>query len=114
MVGIIDLVGHLSNALFAIGAGFRNVVYFRAILVVAALLEVVYDFYISTFPLWTPIFWGIALILIKFVSNFFGIIYPKQTSCFEFGRTKGILQNRAFLGAEKFQKDYATGFLAAV
>lgn len=77
MVGIIDLIGHLSNALFAIGAGFRNVVYFRAILVVAALLEVVYDFYISTFPLWTPIFWGIALILIN-LYQIFRIIYQNR------------------------------------
>lgn len=83
MISIIDLIGHLSNFIFTFGTGFRNILYLRISLIIAVVLEIVYDIYITDIPLWTPIMWGIALIVI----NLFQVLY--------------ILYNKMFLNLSK-------------
>lgn len=66
MISLIDLIGHASNALFTLAAGFRNMFYLRIAMIVATLLELIYNYFITPTPLWTPIYWCIALIMMNF------------------------------------------------
>ena len=65
MFNALDILGHLSSALYTIGSGFRNILYLLWAFILAAISEIVYNFLIAEKPLWTPIVWGIALIVIN-------------------------------------------------
>src|SRR6266516_3669254 len=77
MFSVLDIVGHLSNALYTIGSGFRNIVYLRSAFILAAVLEIIYYSLISASPLWTPILWAIALIFIN-IYQVLRILYEKR------------------------------------
>ena len=77
MFNLIELVGHLSNALYTIGSGFRNIMYLRAAFILGAITEIIYYSLVSSSPLWTPILWAIALILIN-IYQVLRILYEKQ------------------------------------
>jgi hypothetical protein len=71
MFSLVDIIGHLSNAILAFGTGFRNIVWLRTSLIVASVLEIIYNLFVSAKPLWTPIMWSLAVIVI----NIFQVIY---------------------------------------
>lgn len=77
MFSVLDLIGHLSNALYTIGSGFRNIMYLRSAFILAAVLEIIYYSLISASPLWTPILWAIALIVIN-IYQVLRILYEKR------------------------------------
>ena len=77
MFSILDIFGHLSNALYTIGSGFRNILYLRWAFILAAIMEIVYDAFISGKILWTPFLWSIALIIIN-VYQILRVIYQKK------------------------------------
>jgi Cyclic nucleotide-binding domain len=77
MFTMVDIIGHLSNALYTIGSGFRNVVYLRTAFILAAILEIIYESLASAKPLWTPIIWAIALIVIN-IYQVLRILYEKR------------------------------------
>lgn len=77
MISLIDLIGHLYNIIFTFGTGFRNILYLRTSLVVACVLEVIYDTFASDTPLWTPIMWSSAIIAINLFQIFY-IIYSNK------------------------------------
>jgi hypothetical protein len=77
MFSVLELVGHLSNALYTIGSGFRNIVYLRTAFILAAVLEIIYYSLIAPSPIWTPILWAIALIAIN-IYQVLRILYEKR------------------------------------
>lgn len=77
MFSILDIFGHLSNALYTIGSGFRNILYLRWAFILAAIMEIIYDAFISGKILWTPFLWSIALIIIN-VYQILRVIYQKR------------------------------------
>jgi Popeye protein conserved region len=77
MFSLIDILGHLSNAIFAFGTGFRNIIYLRTSLIIASVLEIIYNVFVSNVPLWTPIMWSIAIIAINIFQVFY-IFYQKR------------------------------------
>jgi len=77
MFSWIEMVGHLSNAIFAFGTGFRNIVYLRLSLITASALEIIYNFFVSGKPLWSPILWSSAIIAINIFQVFY-ILYQKR------------------------------------
>jgi cyclic nucleotide-binding protein len=77
MFSVLDLFGHLSNALYTIGSGFRNILYLRWAFILAAIMEIVYDAFISDKILWTPFLWSIALIIIN-IYQILRVIYQKR------------------------------------
>ncbi len=77
MAGIIEFIGHISYVIFAFGTGFRNIIYLRASLVVASVLQIFYTIY-STYDIFkTPIVWSIAIIVINLFQIAF-ILYTKK------------------------------------
>jgi Popeye protein conserved region len=77
MFSLIDIIGHLSNAIFAFGTGFRNILYLRTSLIIASVLEVIYNLFVSARPLWTPVMWSFAIIAINIFQVFY-ILYQKR------------------------------------
>ena len=71
MFSLIGIVGHLSNAILAFGTGFRNILYLRTSLIIASVLEIIYNLFVSATPFWTPIMWSFLIIAI----NIFQVIY---------------------------------------
>ena len=77
MISLIDLTGHLYNIIFTFGTGFRNILYLRTSLVIACVLEIIYDTFASDTPLWTPIMWSSAIIAINLFQIYY-ILYHKK------------------------------------
>src|SRR5580704_3533300 len=77
MFSWIEMVGHLSNAIFAFGTGFRNIVYLRLSLIIASGLEIIYNLFVADRPLWSPIFWSSAIFAINIFQVFY-IMYQKR------------------------------------
>ena len=77
MFSIIDIVGNLANAILAFGTGFRNILYLRTSLIVASVLEIIYNFFVSAKPLWTPIMWSSSIIVIN-IFQVCWILYQKR------------------------------------
>jgi hypothetical protein len=77
MFSVLDIFGHLSNALYTIGSGFRNILYLRWAFIAAAFMEIIYDAFISGTILWTPFLWSIALIIIN-VYQILSVMYQKR------------------------------------
>src|SRR6202521_2918827 len=77
MFSLIDIVGNLANAILAFGTGFRNILYLRTSLIIASALEIIYNFFVSARPLWTPIMWSSAIIAIN-IFQVFWILYQKR------------------------------------
>jgi hypothetical protein len=77
MFSVLDIFGHLSNALYTIGSGFRNILYLRWAFILAAVMEIFYDAFISDKILWTPFLWSIALIIIN-IYQILRVIYQKR------------------------------------
>ena len=65
MIPVVDIIGNVGNAIYTFGSGFKNIVLLRSSIVVAAFLEIVYSYIVAEKPLWTPILWAVALILIN-------------------------------------------------
>jgi CRP-like cAMP-binding protein len=64
MLGLYELVGHLSNILFSIGFAIKDTLWLRVFMVVGSAVEIVYAFGITDHPLWVNVFWaslGVAL-----------------------------------------------------
>lgn len=77
MFSVLDVFGHLSNALYTIGSGFRNILYLRWAFIMAAVMEIIYDAFISDKILWTPFIWSVALIVIN-IYQILRVIYQKR------------------------------------
>ncbi len=77
MFSPIEIIGNLSQAIFTIASGFRKVLYLRTALVIASILEVVYYFFVSPKPIWTPIFWSSTVFLIN-IYHILRIMYDKK------------------------------------
>ncbi len=71
MIGIINLIGHISYFIFAFGTGFRNIIYLRTSLIIASVLQIIYTIYSLDDIFKTPIVWSIAIIVI----NLFQVAY---------------------------------------
>jgi hypothetical protein len=77
MFNAIELLGHLSSALYTIGSAFRNILYLRWVFILAAITEIIYNFTIAEKPLWTPISWDVALIIIN-IYQILRVVYQKK------------------------------------
>lgn len=117
MISVIDLIGHLANVIFTFGTGFRNILYLRTSLIAACVLEIIYDAFATESPLWTPIFWSMALIGV----NVFQILYILYHKRFQnlsnderavfnmIGSRMGIVNFKKLMKAgiwENFQEQY--------
>lgn len=58
----VQIIGHLSNILYIVGASFEKMIWLRSTLIIAALLELYYSFNITSEPLWTDIIWSIVFV----------------------------------------------------
>jgi hypothetical protein len=77
MFSFIEIIGNLSQALMAIAAGFRKVLYLRTAFAISAIMEVIYYFFVAAKPIWTPIFWSSALFFIN-IYFILRILYEKK------------------------------------
>ena len=62
MILLVQIIGHVSNVLYIVGASFEKMIWLRSTLIVAALLELYYSFNITTEPLWTDIIWSVVFV----------------------------------------------------
>ena len=60
-----DIFGHVANLIYAVGSGIRGPLALRIALVLGALIEILYDFYVTSEPLWTSIFWCLIIIALN-------------------------------------------------
>ena len=58
----VQIIGHVSNVLYIVGASFEKMIWLRSTLIVAALLELYYSFNITDEPLWTDIIWSVVFV----------------------------------------------------
>jgi Cyclic nucleotide-binding domain len=77
MFSLISLLSHVSNALYAIGSSFRNMVYLRVCFIMAAFFDVIYYFFAMEKPLWTPLSWSMAVVAIN-IYQVLRILYEKR------------------------------------
>jgi hypothetical protein len=61
----IEIIGHLSQALFIIASGFRKLLFLRIGLIAASVLEIIYFLFEAPQPVWSPIVWSIAMIVLN-------------------------------------------------
>ncbi len=62
MILFVQIIGHISNVLYIVGASFEKMIWLRSTLILAALLELYYSFNISDEPLWTDIIWSVVFV----------------------------------------------------
>ena len=60
-----DLFGHVANLIYAVGSSIKGSLAIRISLVLGAFIEILYDFYVTSEPLWTSIFWCLIIIVIN-------------------------------------------------
>ena len=69
----IEYVGHAAYTLGILSFMLKDMLWLRAITVVAASLCVVYNYAAPALPMWTPIYWNTALVAINIIQ--IGIIF---------------------------------------
>jgi hypothetical protein len=77
MFSTIELIGHLSQALFTVASGFRKLLYLRLVLIIAAVLEIIYYLFVSDKPMWSPIVWSAILIALN-AGQILRVAYEKR------------------------------------
>lgn len=72
------LLGHIYNILYVVGSGFKDIVWLRGTLTLAAALEIIYYWNILNDPLWHEILWSAVLIIVNltWISR---LLYSKAT-----------------------------------
>lgn len=63
---MIEILGHLANFLYTFGSSFKKQIYLRFSFIVAAIMEIIYAFFVvKNEPLWTIIIWSIPMMFIN-------------------------------------------------
>lgn len=63
---MIELLGHIANFLYTFGSSFKNQLYLRLSFIVAAVLEIIFAFFlIKGEPIWTIIIWSFPMMIIN-------------------------------------------------
>jgi hypothetical protein len=69
LIGIenLKLAGHLAYTLIFFSFLVRNILWLRALAIVASFTSIVYNFYVPTNPLWVPIQWNCVFIITNII-----------------------------------------------
>lgn len=85
-----NLFGHLANVLFGCAYLVKDILWLRAISIVACCIMIFFNYYSPEEPLWVAIFWNAAFIVVNAVHSFLLMLERKQAQ---------------FLGSEKEMYD---------
>jgi len=66
---LIEILGHTFNLLYIVALLFKDMLWLRLCLIVAASLEIVYSFYAKDEPLWIFIIWASVWIIINIAQS---------------------------------------------
>ena len=62
---ITDTIGHLSFLTAALSLCMKDIIFLRIISIISGLIGIVYNYYVTSNPLWVPIFWLSVFVLIN-------------------------------------------------
>lgn len=79
MFTLADFFGHLSNLIYAVGSSIKGSLALRVSLIVGASIEIMYDLYITTEPLWTSIFWCLIIIALNIYQVILILLYRRKS-----------------------------------
>jgi Cyclic nucleotide-binding domain len=65
----IEILGHIFNLLYIVALLFKDMLWLRLCLIVAASLEIIYCFYAKDEPLWIFIIWASVWVIINIVQS---------------------------------------------
>lgn len=94
LLSFVSIVGYISGILYLVGSSFKDQIYLRGMIVLAASLELYYDFYAhSSEPLWPSIIFTFPLI---FVNAYYFIKLYKERRNLSLDEIEEAIYKRSF------------------